>query len=380
MKKTVVIDTFSIGSFHEMFNASFLCVLLKNSEDSIDYIADSSAVESIKKLLIEDTDFEQWSKRVVFTEVRLPKGNTFYAIFFRYLYGAILNLIYIFKFKSYRVIFPSLNPLFAVFLKAVLNRRSIETFVVCHGELGYLFTKYPVKSPLFWYAMFLRPFFKKSLPADLRLIVLGSSIRRNLLKKYPYLEPSILSIHHPYIFKNLPVTRPNSQVCNFGWVGVATEAKGFHLFSELVEYFSGKYKENFSAYLIGWHPFVVDNYPHIKFVSSSHTFLDRQVFDKAVGELNFILFFYNNVQYKYTASGAIFDAIQHRRPVIALRNDYFEEVFETCGSIGFLCDSVDEMYSVIDRLINKKVEIEHFFTNLEKARFFFSAQYMKLTL
>ena len=379
MKKTVVIDTFSIGGFHEMFNASFLYVIFNSTEGPITYIADKTAVQSIKQLLKNNSQFHELLERVTFKEKCLLKGLSFYAIFFRYFFGALLNIFYLFRYRRYRIMFPALNPVFSIFLKMILKVQKIETYVVCHGELSYLFTSYRKTSPLFWYASFLRPFFSGLLPSSLKLILLGPSIVRNFTVHYSKLLPNIVSIPHPYIFNEVEIRRSqDNQVVHFGWVGVAIEAKGFSIFAKMVRHFSERYNHIFAAHLVGWHPFSEDAYPSIQFASPAHIFLERPLFNQAVSQLDYILFFYNNAQYQYTASGAIFDAIQHGKLIIALRNDYFESVFEACGAIGFLCDSIEDMYLIIESLLRKEVEVEQFYDNLQTARKIFSCEHIKL--
>ncbi|MEN5058246.1 hypothetical protein [Sphingobacterium kitahiroshimense] len=381
MKKTVVIDTFSVGGFHEMFNASFLYVILNSTTGPVNYIADRTAIQAITLLLKNNNQLGDLLERVIFLDKTLPKGLSFYAIFFRYLYGTLLNIFYLFKFRSSKVIFPALNPLFGIFLKQLVKILKTDTYVVCHGELGYLFSRYSLLSPLFWYSAFLRPFFSGTLPSTLKLILLGPSIVQNFTVHYPRLFPNIVSMHHPYIFSNIRTkVRTTNSVLKFGWVGVATEAKGFPIFDKMTRHFSNEYPNRFSAHFVGWHPFSFDSYPQITFTSQAHEFLDRSVFDQAVSDLDYILFFYSNAQYRYTASGAIFDAIEHGKLIIALRNDYFEAIFEACGAIGFLCDSIEDMYHIVEQLLREEIKVDQFYANLQKARKIFSCAHIKLTV
>ncbi len=381
MKNTVVIDTFSIDGFHEVFNASFLYVILNSTIGPITYVADQSAIKAIHELLKNDERFQEAARRVRFKSKTLPKGLSFYAIFIRYLYGAFLNIFYMFKYKDQRVIFPALNPIFSIFIKPILKISNIETYVVCHGELGYLFSKFKTTSPLFWYSSLMEPFFKGKLPKNLKLIMLGESIVQNFSVHYSHLVPNILAIHHPYIFKDFPtqskINSTSTNIC-FGWVGVATAAKGFSFFNEIALCFYRKYPHRFSAYLIGWHPFKIQDYPHINFSSQPNVFLERSEFDSSVSNLDYILFLYDNEHYRYTASGAIFDAIQHEKPIIALRNDYFESIFKSCGPIGFLCDTKEEIFQVIEAVLNDEIDVQQFFVNLKAARSIFDSQHMKI--
>jgi hypothetical protein len=69
-----------------------------------------------------------------------------------------------------------------------------------------------------------------------------------------------------------------------------------------------------------------------------------------INQLDFILYFYPIDTYKLTASGALFEAINRKRPIIAIRNEYFEYIFNKYGSIGYLVDTLDEMADIIYRI------------------------------
>ena len=85
-----------------------------------------------------------------------------------------------------------------------------------------------------------------------------------------------------------------------------------------------------------------------------------------IDQLDFILFFYNSETYRLTASGTIFDAISRKKPIIALRNDYFEYIFNKFGSIGYLVDSIEEMATLIQHIhSNKEIQQEFDFDEIQ---------------
>ncbi len=45
------------------------------------------------------------------------------------------------------------------------------------------------------------------------------------------------------------------------------------------------------------------------------------------------------------------DALTAGKPFIALRNSQFEEMFETMGDIGYLCDDVEHLKSIVADIV-----------------------------
>lgn len=65
-------------------------------------------------------------------------------------------------------------------------------------------------------------------------------------------------------------------------------------------------------------------------------------------------FFYNSDIYKFTASGPFIDVLIAGKPVLALKNNYFEYMFKKYGDFGVLLDSIDDMTILIRELIAGK--------------------------
>jgi hypothetical protein len=77
--------------------------------------------------------------------------------------------------------------------------------------------------------------------------------------------------------------------------------------------------------------------------------LSDEEFCKSVEALDFLLFLYPTDTYKLIASGAILDCLRFRRPVIALRTDYFDYLFRKFGAFGYLADSMEELQTLLRR-------------------------------
>ena len=46
------------------------------------------------------------------------------------------------------------------------------------------------------------------------------------------------------------------------------------------------------------------------------------------------------------------DAIDRRRPVIAIKNDYFSYLFNKYGEFGYLVEDIQEMFELIVKIVN----------------------------
>ncbi|MDL1914022.1 MAG: glycosyltransferase family 4 protein [Bergeyella sp.] len=151
-------------------------------------------------------------------------------------------------------------------------------------------------------------------------------------------------------------------------MGVVTLSKGFDRFCALSSYFSEKGEDRFVSVVVGRHGLDPENYPKVNFVAKKNTYLSRKEFNEGVEKLDFILFFYDNEQYRLTASGAIFDAIEHEKVIIAIRNDYFEEIFQKCGDLGFLCKDDTEVFEIVNKILGNELDYSHVYENIRRAK------------
>jgi len=77
----------------------------------------------------------------------------------------------------------------------------------------------------------------------------------------------------------------------------------------------------------------------------------RADYERELARLDYVVFLYPPGSYTLTASGALLDALSLGKPVIALRNPYFEHCFSLLGDIGYLCGSVDELRDLMIGLV-----------------------------
>ena len=60
-----------------------------------------------------------------------------------------------------------------------------------------------------------------------------------------------------------------------------------------------------------------------------------------------------------TASGAFTDAVNFEKPIIAIRNEFFDYYFKKFGNIGYLFDNIDDMAEKMIEIIERKPQEEY---------------------
>ena len=357
-RNILYLDTFNFGASHEMFNAALLSMCSQVGNDVICKCSESN-YNSISKV-ISINDFENIKYKKVFV---FP-GQSKISILLRYYISVFYTILYLVTSpKGYFVVIPY-NNVFALKsinrLNSIFNRRII---IFCHNEMEALVSDVNVKGILskFLYSRCINFFLANNvhLNKNLYFSVLGDKILHNLKSIIDDIKiKNFVSIDHPYIFNNqfdCLKTLPN-KIIKIGTIGTLCQPKGGDFLLELAEKIPMEIKTKIKIYHIGriLYPIETINAAGINTLTNGG-FLSREDYDRNISELDYILFFYDNRNYKVTASGAIMDAISHGIPIISLGNDYFEYIFEKFGSFGFLKTSVDEIVKLLSCIIEDNI-------------------------
>jgi len=180
------------------------------------------------------------------------------------------------------------------------------------------------------------------------------------------------SIDHPYDFDRnaLNKERNKTSKLNIGTVGVFNEYKGGRDILRLVQILKEKSIDNIILSVTGRIDFDISLLQEAGIDLPSNegkSMVSVEELKSRMDRLDFILYFYHSDTYRLTASGAIFDAINRKRPIIALRNDYFEYIFKKFGSIGYIVDSIDEMADIIYRIsTSTEKHVDYDFERIQK--------------
>lgn len=279
------------------------------------------------------------------------------------------------KQKADKYVWTCLFPTGHLFLVLLLNlyKKDHPHIIVLHGELELL--KENGKRGTEKFLGHILRYAMKISPSRVQYIVLGDSIRENLR---PHVPPTVLekviSILHPYEYSRGAAIRPelSTKPIRFGAIGTQMLAKNSQYLFDLASAFQpaidaggvsfesiGQVLPEMEGYSS---PMVTAKY--------SADFVPQDLFEKAVEELDFVLFFYDNQSYELCASGAVFEAIKRGVPIISIENDYFKWLFRTYGAMGFLCKDLNEMKNLIGQIINgeKRSEIRSSLVSIKKFR------------
>ena len=376
MKTLKIIDFYSINNFHEIVNFSLL-QCFSNIYSNVIYIVGKSAYENMQKLStqnnIEFSNVTFKSKWVV--ELTHPLGALL-----RMLFGFFIFLKEYFMLKKGETIFYNYNNPFALPFIALLNRLFKKNIIIIfHGELEFFITPISFYKLHAIYKLFNFISFKFLLKkSNIKILLLGNSIKRNLIEIFPQVTNLIISINHPYIFQNNNSRKLElNKKLTIGTVGLLIPEKGLYELLKISNAFKKDISEDkIEIKIIGKVPAYInkENYKEITWMPNEY--IPRDIFDKEIDTLDFILFLYPTNSYKLIASGALLDALSKEKPIIALKNSYFKECFEDY-EVGYLCNSTEEITETIIRLINsdKQIKYEQFVNNIRLLKNKFSIEY-----
>ena len=242
-------------------------------------------------------------------------------------------------------------------LNVLLRKKVVFVF---HGELEFLVGKVSYLKLSGWYKQSMRFSFRHLfMKSPAYALVLGDSIRKNLTDIFPHLFPHILSICHPYILDKADghrTAKEKDAPVRIGTVGTMKETKGLKEFLNL----AGALKDllvqkRLELYSVGRvYAGGIDLGKEINWVGHEKG-LPRDEFERQIQRLDYLLYLYPKGPYRFTASGAILDAVKMRKPILSLHNDYFDYLLDGCP-IGYVRDTVDDLAQVIRDIVEGKLQ------------------------
>jgi glycosyltransferase involved in cell wall biosynthesis len=353
-KKVKYVDTFSVNTLHDQFNASFLATCIYTF-GNVEYFVGKSSYKNTQPLLSKLPDLS-YTIKIIW----IPKGKSRYALLFRTVISALRNIKLLIFSKSEDLLIYNSNNFFSLYFINSLNRRlNRNIIIVCHSELAFI--KLDCVHNNFIYDLrtrILRSFFKSEkvkISDKLNFCVLGDSILSNLSKYIP--EDKIrhfISIDHPYIFIDKSIKRKivlsSINKIKIGVIGTMAQEKGADILVEIAKKLDLKNNEHVSIEIIG--KILCDT---IQFVENGimipedkgRDTISRTLFDQKINALDYVLYLYPTDSYKFTASGSVMDAINYEIPIISFKNDFFTYIFQKYGCLGYLFNNVDEL---VDKL------------------------------
>lgn len=369
METIAIIDAFSTNTFHEMFNVSILIEAAK-LYNKVEYFGTYTSIENQKKILYR---YHYDISNVVYHYVSEIHGSNILKLVTRYVVSAIKTLHLVKTCKGQRIVILNNNPFFCL----LWSRIKSKVVIYCHGEMELLRFDKLGKLAYIQSKLLKKTFITNSIPQNIRLVVLGEAILTNLrciLPKTNYTH--FKSQEHPYLFTVKPcfdVPVINKQIIKIGIVGITTKAKGWHILKGLLElklnnvrfYHIGKISDpkqiltNLGLYIV---PRNKDNE------------LSRIDYEKWVSKMDYLLYLYSDDNYRLTASGALFEALSNIKPIITLRNSYFQYILKIIGEIGYMCKDEKELSTFLKNFVYDPEKYTLYINNIISGRDYFNPE------
>ncbi|MEH6305201.1 hypothetical protein RYH73_06075 [Olivibacter sp. CPCC 100613] len=205
--------------------------------------------------------------------------------------------------------------------------KKLSIVVQLHG-LSLLKATKQMKSTDRIYARLLRGAFRWK-TSFLYYIVLEKGAQRYLQQQQLIPTSHLIYIPHPYIFKKHAIRQKKEGVLTLVHLGVARLSKGSSQFFELAYRFKEEIKRHQVVFkVIGRVLPEMDNYLNTYVVyPKNKEMLSVAEYQEALNGADYALFCYDSDNYELTSSGSLMDAIAAYKPILALRNPSFSELF-----------------------------------------------------
>lgn len=342
-------------------------------------LADIISEEGKINLYCEKEHFNQMDilnyENIVFHNIHVVPGNRHMIKKFFVEFFETFRIIKLSKDKII-VLLSSCPDIQLPLIKYASRIRNRQIFIFTHGELEGILRndKWKIWSYPFWISMCFM--FKN--PPNVTRIVLGKSIKKNLMNIYSNCEVSYIDQPRDrFVSDNsvLPLLKENI----YGFIGDCMDSKGANCIYQFDKQMSND--SNSKILIIG--RCLTKNKSrfsdNVSIVGNGSDFLSIDLFEKAIDNITYACYPYPPDTYKLTASGAILDAIRHLKPIIYIKNDYFDCIFEKAGDIGFRCNNEDEFCKTLSFLENHVQKDRYLVqvTNLKKLQMKFSVKTIK---
>lgn len=233
--------------------------------------------------------------------------------------------------------FPNVHYFLTKFSKVF---KSKKVLITVHGEAEGLVM--PGKWKIWSYPFWITRTFKLKVDDNIHRVVLGESIYMNLRKLG--LSQNVYYMEHPYEdFKNENSVLPSCGKNIFAYVGNCIKRKGGLIFVDAAN------KVDSAAFWVIGSYNVDSSYPANCSVLSDGQMLSYDKFNTALEQITYACYPYAPGSYRFTASGAIFDAIKYLKPLIYIGNDYFDSIIGDLN-VGYRCKDAHEFIDTIIRV------------------------------
>ena len=356
-KQAYIIDCDSHGSFHEVINQGYL-MMISQLYEKIVYIADKSSCDTLKENLkkcqitlenvcfqclnVKELKFKPNSLSVFLSAIKIAYLNNFY-----YRKAKKNSDVFFCNFLHFTALFNHILPL----------KKKNRAFYMCHAEMEFIenASKRGIFAHIFkWYLTFLFKVIK--LNKRSKFILLSDDMADRFRSLIPQKNRDrIYGMDHCYIrpFAESKLPSIDFKGVKIGVPGAVSPERGIKNLKKLIPMIDNTDVKVFSLSTLSEHIYS-DFFEELNKTGKRMPF---EQYSGYVKQMDAYLLMYDLGSYKMTASGALLEAIWNERPIFALRNVYFEYMFEKFGALGMLADSVEELANVINSLTNESMNV-----------------------
>ena len=264
--------------------------------------------------------------------------------------------------KVDNIVFLSLSSPTTFFVKKYLRLSKLNTniFYTLHGDLQWL-----IQDGLGGSERLFRSLIQKNLSsanANEYYVVYGKTIADKLLTICPQLKNHLLHLEHPFIHKPDSHSIPPN-LLTIGAFGVISKHKNSHEVIRLAEIMHQK-NAALQFKLVG--KFIDDltyDQNAVAVIGGEH-FLSRGDYEQEIEDTAWLMYLYEDRNYELIASGAFLDAILYRKPIICLRNRFFQNLFSTYN-IGIMVDTLEALPDALTHLFDRS-DLPEFYASCQE--------------
>lgn len=361
--KINIINSQSRKYSHEIFNSGFCDVIsILYPKSKIIYYGEEENISLIKKIRIDKKEIEF---KCINVYGRNNSGRRVFINFienlYYYLHSFFIDIkIYFYLDKKDIIFYTQSNPFSLIFLNIINLFLKKQIFIVMHGELEMFLNAKFYKIISLIYKITFKLFL---ISKQIKIIVLGDCIKHNLLRNNLIKKDKIISLEHPFYLSIKEENKINEKTNIKEKVIISLIGENF--IEEFVELASNIKNKNIKFKNISG--IKTNNNKKIEYpFFNLNRNPKREEINKEIQNSDFIIYLYPKTRYKYMASGAIFDAISNKVPIICLENDYFNYIFDIGGDLGYKIDNLKEMKIFLENFKKNKEEYIEFENNIEK--------------
>jgi hypothetical protein len=372
LKRAVVIDPYSKGSYHEVINYSYLYLVAEIYEETR-VVCDKTAFDcwtsALLKagLILNNIKF----KNIVSCESHL-KYFEGVAFFWSHFLVALKDIwYYVFSKKGEDVFYNNNLILGLWFINLISYLKKNHIYIMCHSEINILEKKNKSKSE-FILLVFLKLFLQNKISPHITYFVLGDSIRNKLLShsnknnehQIKYLDHSY--IREKIIRKNLHFENLNKGMFKIGIPSLINYNRGLNKLLTLIDLLDPI--SECEIYAIGR---VIADYPVEKNkliqLNKTQNILSSTEYLNYVEQMDAMIFFVDKND--FGASGGVLEAIWNEKIIFSLDNSYIRYLFNKFGELGVIFESTEKMSSYLNGSIEDLIKDKYrFLENIERAK------------